>query len=374
MVVEQRDARRSKKNASTPEEEFMKIFCGLACVLQELQATNDKTHKFDQDDVFSSLKVPAMSIPDYFSRLQQYLHFPPAVYVCALVYVDRLLLQSLAESGFPKVTVNRFTIHRLILVGVTLSAKMLLDATYPNSFLAKVGGIPLSCVNKMEAVLLARMSYDAFVQKEEYEAYLHELLMHPRVCGKAPCGAFRAEAPQADERQKHEEMQPPLHHGDDSSSQCTSSGSATSTAHVDHRISTRSPKTDILAQIMTETATAPSVTQPSSISSSLSTAYIAPKNTFADGDINATVTHATTTIQIASKANTTNPVYKTAATVAKPLQSLIEGKLDVLGSPPRKKRPRPVASTCGIALFDGWPPFSRPCLLKRSASAPMAAA
>lgn len=87
------------------------------------------------------------------------------VLVTALIYVDRVLIRN------PLFSVTEVNVHRLLLSCVVSAIKALEDEFYTNGHYAKVGGLPLEELNKLEITLLYMLQFELFVTPHQYEQY-----------------------------------------------------------------------------------------------------------------------------------------------------------------------------------------------------------
>ncbi|KAK2750166.1 hypothetical protein FQN57_004662 [Myotisia sp. PD_48] len=67
--------------------------------------------------------------------------------------------------------VDSYSIHRLVIAGVTCSSKFFSDVFYTNSRYAKVGGLPLTELNHLELQFLLLNDFRLAIPVEELEAY-----------------------------------------------------------------------------------------------------------------------------------------------------------------------------------------------------------
>lgn len=148
-----------------------KILQGIVCILNGLQGEKIKP----QSTNFVGPDLPDMAIPQYCERLAKYFRCCPTVYVCAFIYLDRIVSRS-------EVTVNPYTIHRLLITSFVVAAKYWEDSHYTNDYYAQVGGVDTADLNRLEWHMLGVLKFDLHVEEAEFESFSVELQNHPTVC------------------------------------------------------------------------------------------------------------------------------------------------------------------------------------------------
>eukprot|EP00727_Mastigamoeba_balamuthi_P009283 m51a1_g4978 hypothetical protein (209) ;mRNA; r:30685-31589 len=124
-------------------------------------------------DPFASRGRVTLELSDYALRIERHLTRCPAVWVTALVYIDRL-----QKAG---AWVTERNAHRVAFLGVMAAVKANADRAPSNAFLAKVAGLPLAELNRMELEFLRRLDWDLFVGHDCFEAALRSIAhMLPR--------------------------------------------------------------------------------------------------------------------------------------------------------------------------------------------------
>lgn len=150
------------------------IIQGTACTLEHIRDVNDWKSK-PESLTFVGKDIPDLGIVDYCHRLQKYFRCSPSVSLGALIYIDRFVNCS-------DVTINRLTIHRLLIVAFTISVKYFEDLHFSNSYYAQVGGVDLKELNRLEAFMLSAMQFNLHISETEFQQYFSELAMHPQMC------------------------------------------------------------------------------------------------------------------------------------------------------------------------------------------------
>jgi len=114
---------------------------------------------------FHSVRAAPMHIRDYLERIRKYFACSDECFVIALVFIER------AGKIDPAMTVCALNAHRLLLIAVMLAAKIQDDVYYSNAYYAKVGGLAVKEVNRLEVTFLKMLDFKAYVDPQEYQLY-----------------------------------------------------------------------------------------------------------------------------------------------------------------------------------------------------------
>ncbi|KAI9255782.1 cyclin PHO80-like protein, partial [Phascolomyces articulosus] len=115
---------------------------------------------------FHSRAVPNIKITPYLSRILQYTPFNNEVLLSILVYFDRI-----AKLQPGKFIVNSLNVHRLLIASIVVASKFTSDVFYTNARYAKVGGLPLLELNKLEMEFLFLCNFNLHVRLEAMQEY-----------------------------------------------------------------------------------------------------------------------------------------------------------------------------------------------------------
>ncbi|CAM0140204.1 unnamed protein product [Umbelopsis sp. WA50703] len=141
----------------------------VAELLENIIVQNDKlpsgalTH-------FHSRSVPKIPVLAYLTRIQKFAPFSNEVLITILVYFDRIARR---HSSF---VISSFNIHRLLITSLTVASKFVSDVFYANARYAKVGGLPLAELNRLELEFLFLCNFDLYVRLEDLQEYADQLL------------------------------------------------------------------------------------------------------------------------------------------------------------------------------------------------------
>lgn len=124
---------------------------------------------------FRGKHVPAISLDQYFQRIQKYCPTTNDVFLSLLVYFDRIAkrcnINEGGEDGQQLFVMDSYNIHRLIIAAVTVSTKFFSDFFYSNSRYARVGGISLQELNRLELQFLILCDFELIISIEELQRY-----------------------------------------------------------------------------------------------------------------------------------------------------------------------------------------------------------
>lgn len=182
--------------AEYPTEELLKM---LTALLEKIVNSNDElnisNHSSTMDDdngyenkdeeeeensisCFSGKHIPQISIEQYLLRIQKYCPTTNDIFLSLLVYFDRISKKwnnsnSTNENEDEKqnFVMDSYNIHRLLISAVTVSTKFFSDFFYSNARYARVGGIPLQEMNKLELQFMVLCDFKLLIPIEELQRY-----------------------------------------------------------------------------------------------------------------------------------------------------------------------------------------------------------
>lgn len=126
---------------------------------------------------FHSKHVAPISIEAYLNRILKYTLCGNECFLSVLVYFHRMSQIQNYIPSFPSsckknkkpFIINSYNVHRLLIAGITVSAKFNSDIFFLNSHYAKVGGLPITELNCLEMDFLMLNNYDLHVSVEELQ-------------------------------------------------------------------------------------------------------------------------------------------------------------------------------------------------------------
>lgn len=132
----------------------------------KIKRNSENTYMEESMLSFYSLNKPIISTGDYIERLIQYCEIPVENHICVIIYIDRL------EELLPKpFCINENNFNRIYCSCLLICIKVVYDSYYTNSFYAKVFGISLKELNKIELEMLKLLDYDISIQRSVYQGY-----------------------------------------------------------------------------------------------------------------------------------------------------------------------------------------------------------
>ena len=148
------------------EELLNKINIILTIVLEENKSlSNYKERVISQKNMsFTSQKKPSLSIKDYLYRIKNYTEAEDNTLIIALMYIDRL-------NQISSILLTPYNIHRIIFVAILLAIKYNEDICFGFDFYAKIGGIPVKELKKLESDFVYLIKFQFFIDKDDFEKY-----------------------------------------------------------------------------------------------------------------------------------------------------------------------------------------------------------
>ncbi|KAI9281827.1 cyclin-domain-containing protein [Sporodiniella umbellata] len=122
---------------------------------------------------FHARSIPSISVYAYLTRILKYCPCANECFLALLIYFDRM---SRLDVQTTRLQIHAYNIHRLIISGIMVASKLFSDVFFTNTRYAKVGGLPVSELNKLELEFLALNNFSLFISIEELQAYGDRLL------------------------------------------------------------------------------------------------------------------------------------------------------------------------------------------------------
>lgn len=138
----------------------------ISCAMENI---NNKNIKIYKNLPFYSKIIPDINIRDYYNRLYNYINCDSYIYIVSLSYIDRYI------NNNPSISINIYTIHRLIMTSVIIALKYVEDNIYNNKYYSDVGGIELKEINKLEIEMLKGLNFDLSINIKKYEHQIKKL-------------------------------------------------------------------------------------------------------------------------------------------------------------------------------------------------------
>ncbi|SAM02437.1 hypothetical protein [Absidia glauca] len=165
--------------AGFPVQTLVQIVSDL---LESIILTNDALMSLEDAPLthFHSRAKPTIPIHAYLSRILKFAPFSNEALLSLLVYFDRIALKR-------QYAVNSWNAHRLLITSVVVASKFTSDVYFQNSRYAKVGGLPLLELNRLELEFLFLCEFKLHIPLEELQDYGNQLLLfHTKNRSAAP--------------------------------------------------------------------------------------------------------------------------------------------------------------------------------------------
>lgn len=165
---------------------------GVNTTVEHISDHSDDSTEDEEDELknrylanvlaFHGTNVPGISLHAYLTRVLKYCPVTNEVFLLLLVYFDRIAKKannlrkkkrdgeddSESEQLF---VMDSYNIHRLIILGITVSSKFFSDIFYKNLRYAKVGGLPLEELNYLELQFLLLLDFKLMISVEDLQNY-----------------------------------------------------------------------------------------------------------------------------------------------------------------------------------------------------------
>ncbi|KAI8329867.1 cyclin-domain-containing protein [Chlamydoabsidia padenii] len=143
----------------------------LTGLLTKITTTNDRLLP-TTTTCFHARAIPSIDIESYLLRILKYCPCPNACFLSVLVYFDRM------AQNETQLRLDSYNIHRLVLCGVMLACKFFSDLFYTNTRYAKVGGLAVEELNRLEVAFLKMNGFVLNIRVEEFQKYGDQLYRH----------------------------------------------------------------------------------------------------------------------------------------------------------------------------------------------------
>lgn len=133
-------------------------------ILTEISNQNSNV-EYNAEDPFSSKSPPNVTLQYFFGRFKKYTKIEESTLIIILIYADRMC----STSG---IILNPHNIHRIILGCLILAIKYNQDLYYTNKEYAKIGGVSLQELNRLEYLSSELINFNLFISEDLYQKYL----------------------------------------------------------------------------------------------------------------------------------------------------------------------------------------------------------
>ena len=141
----------------------------LSTVLSRLVEINDEIPDPNARTTrFHSVSVPDIPLSKYLKRISRYTNCHAETLVCAVMYLLRVSRRS-------DLKITSLNAHRLLIVSIVVAMKYVEDECFTNRYMAKVGGISLVELNRLEVSFLKRLDFSLNIAPENFEQFCCEI-------------------------------------------------------------------------------------------------------------------------------------------------------------------------------------------------------
>ena len=124
----------------------------------------------DQSNLcFHSNYLPNISFEDYIYRIKKYSKIDDAILICALIYIDKLIIKGLF--------ISQYNIYRLFISCIYVACKLFEDKKYKINFLSKIGGISINELKNLEYEFCSLINFELYIDEKcyyHYQNFLYE--------------------------------------------------------------------------------------------------------------------------------------------------------------------------------------------------------
>ncbi|KAL1923395.1 uncharacterized protein VTP21DRAFT_8375 [Calcarisporiella thermophila] len=119
---------------------------------------------------FHSSEPPSISIYDYLRRIVEYTALENACLLLIIVYIDRVCISN------PVFAISSLTVHRFLITAATVGSKMVCDSYCTNKHYARVGGIELLELNRLELDFVEMIQWELSCTGDILQRYYESLI------------------------------------------------------------------------------------------------------------------------------------------------------------------------------------------------------
>ena len=149
----------------SPEQKG-RIISSIAKNLTELIIENQQNIDdiYIRRDIFYLTHEPLFSIEDYIKHIVKYTRMDISSLILGVIYIDKMCEKE-------KYVLSFNNINRLILAACLLSIKFNEDSSFSNVIFARIGGVSVELLNKLEYDFYVLMDFFLYVDFVYYQKY-----------------------------------------------------------------------------------------------------------------------------------------------------------------------------------------------------------
>ena len=139
----------------------------ITSIIEKLIDNNKKNKRRKiSKDIFTGRTLPKINLKDFINRIIAYTEIEKNTLICSLIYLDEI---------DKKKPITEFNIHRIFFSAVLISIKYNEDDIFKNDYYAKIAGVTLNEINKMESTFISLLDFNLYINPNVFEKYQHLL-------------------------------------------------------------------------------------------------------------------------------------------------------------------------------------------------------
>ena len=139
----------------------------IANILEDIVLENSNYPELDNktySSKFNTRKPPIIKLESYLNRIIKLAEIDETTLIYSLILID-----GLCEKNNIHLTILNY--HKILFISIVVSIKFLEDNFYTNEFYAKIGGMKLEELNRLEIEFLLMIDFRVFVSQEYFNYY-----------------------------------------------------------------------------------------------------------------------------------------------------------------------------------------------------------
>ena len=117
--------------------------------------------------LFHSNYIPNIALEDYIFRIKKYSQIEVSTFICALIYIDRVILKGLF--------ISQYNIYRLFLACIFDAYKLFEDKRYNINYFSQIGGVSSEELCYLEYEFVCFIDFNLFINESDYLKYFQFL-------------------------------------------------------------------------------------------------------------------------------------------------------------------------------------------------------
>lgn len=179
-VREERDEKAGTNTIMCPSliiEKFIKVLEEISSDKQQADSTAPQS-QIESEGFFETLNSSNITLKEYVIRIIKYLNPSTSSFVISLILMDRIIVMNPN-----KISLNRNTVHKLLMSALLIAIKMNEDEHFDNKFYAKVAGVRLEELNFLEMLFCELIGFTLFISPKIYLRY-YKRVQHYKINNK----------------------------------------------------------------------------------------------------------------------------------------------------------------------------------------------